>query len=120
MRNFSVANSTVEELGPPSTSYDLSTMRALGFSASSCSWKGGLPKCAVISVPPAMIAAAASGCGNATDSLSSLLNCASPHSLADASCSTRDCTDTPTAGTAMRSLSVKSAIVFTSGLLLTR
>ncbi|KAG0739784.1 hypothetical protein G6F24_017230 [Rhizopus arrhizus] len=95
-------------------------MRALGFSASSCAWNGGLPKWPVISVPPAMIAAAASGCGSATEILSSLLNCASPHSLADASCSTRDCTDTPTAGTAMRSLSVKSAMVFTLGLFVTR
>ena len=42
-------------------------MRALGFSASSCSWNGGLPKWPVISVPPAMIAAAASGCGSATE-----------------------------------------------------
>jgi hypothetical protein len=31
----------------------------------------------------------------------------------------RDCTDTPTAGSAMRSLSLKSAM-FTAGLLLTR
>ncbi|MCY1540496.1 hypothetical protein D9M68_761410 [compost metagenome] len=106
--------------GPPSTWYEFSTMRAFGLPASSCSWNGGLPKCPVISVPPLMIAAAASGCGSATLILSSLLNSLSPHSLADAICSTRDCTDTPTAGSAMRSLSVKSAIDFTFGLLLTR
>ncbi|MNV83944.1 hypothetical protein D3C71_1777840 [compost metagenome] len=95
-------------------------MRALGLPANSSSWKGGLPKCALISVPPLMMAAAASGCGRATCSLSSRWYSLSPHSLADAYCSTRDCTETPTAGVAMRSLSVKSAIVLTAGLLLTR
>src|SRR5450830_601540 len=35
-------------------------------------------------------------------------------------CSTRDCTETPTAGRAMRSLSLRSAMVLTLGLLLTR
>jgi hypothetical protein len=40
--------------------------------------------------------------------------------LAAAYCRKRDCTDTPTAGTAMRSLSVMSAMVLTLGLLLTR
>ncbi|MCY1251223.1 hypothetical protein D9M72_649570 [compost metagenome] len=95
-------------------------MRAFGLPASSCSWNGGLPKCPVISVPPEMIAAAASGCGTATVHLSSRLYSLSPHCFAAASCSTRDCTDTPTAGKAMRSFSVKSAMVFTLGLLLTR
>ena len=42
------------------------------------------------------------------------------HCFAAAYCSTRDCTDTPTAGTAMRSFVLRSAIVFTFGLLLTR
>ena len=38
-------------------------MCAFGLPASSCSWNGGLPKWPLISVPPVMIAAAASGCG---------------------------------------------------------
>ncbi|MNP45012.1 hypothetical protein D3C76_1389020 [compost metagenome] len=52
--------------------------------------------------------------------LSRRLNSLSPHCLAAAYCRKRDCTDTPTAGTAMRSFSVKSAMVLTLGLLLTR
>ena len=95
-------------------------MCAAGLPASSCSWNGGLPKWAVISVPPLMMAAAASGWGRATEILSSLAYSLLPHCLAEAHCRMRDCTDTPTAGTAIRSFSVKSAIVFTLGLLLTR
>ena len=94
-------------------------MRALGLAASSRSWNGGLPKWPVISVPPAMMAAAASGWGRvcvSRSSRSSRLNSLSPHCFAAASCRMRACTDTPAAGSAMRSLSVKSAMVLTFGL----
>ncbi|MNT80937.1 hypothetical protein D3C72_2204700 [compost metagenome] len=95
-------------------------MWAFGFCASSCSWNGELPKWPLSSVPPAMMAAAASGCGKVCVILSRRANSLSPHCFATAICKMRACTETETAGKAMRSLSVKSARVFTLGLLLTK
>ncbi|MCY1452393.1 hypothetical protein D9M71_693080 [compost metagenome] len=88
--------------------------------ASTWSWNGGLEKCAFSSVPPASRAAVASGWGTARVYLSRRLYSLSPHCLAAAYCRKRDCTETPTAGRAMRSFSLKSVMVFTLGLLLTR
>ncbi|MCY1448766.1 hypothetical protein D9M71_654640 [compost metagenome] len=88
--------------------------------ASTWSWNGGLEKCPFSSVPPANSAAVASGCGTAKVYLSRRLYSLSPHCWAAAYCRKRDCTETPTAGTAIRSLSEMSAMVFTLGLLLTR
>src|SRR3546814_8658792 len=56
-----VANSSVEEPGPPSTSYDDNILWAFGLPASSWFQNGGVAKWAVTSVPPLMMAAVASG-----------------------------------------------------------
>jgi hypothetical protein len=104
------ACSEVHDDGPPITSWLLSTMCTAALPASASSWNGGLPKQAVISVPPLMIAAVASGCGSATCSASRRAYSASPRSRLETSCGFRDCTEMPIADSAMRSLAVKSAI----------
>ncbi|MCY1384641.1 hypothetical protein D9M69_729230 [compost metagenome] len=96
-----------------------STTCTFGFSRA-WFWNGGLEKWPFSSVPPDFGAAVASGCGRATVYLSRRAYSLSPHCLAAAYWRKRDCTETPTAGTAMRSWSLRSAMVLTFGLLLTR
>ena len=66
-----------------------------------------------------MTATAAVGCPIDTVNASSAVRLSAPNVFAAAICSTIACTEIFTAGTAMRSLSVKSRSVFTAGLRVT-
>jgi hypothetical protein len=90
-------------------------MCAFGLPASSWSWNGGLPKW--------LLSSSAGDDGGSGVRVRHRLRqaveaveFAVPHCLAAAICRMRACTDTVTAGSAMRSLSLKSAMVFTFGL----
>ena len=80
----------------------------------------GLEKCAVISEPPLVSAAVASGCGRLTEIWSKRWKSSLPYSLAVSICRVRDWKPTPAAGTAIRSFSDRSCSVFTSSRLLNR
>ena len=92
-------------------------MRIAGFS--SCwYWNGAEVKCDVISSLPDSIAAVPSGWLMPTVSLSSTSNL--PNVFSAIICSMIACTDTFGAGSAMRSLSVKSRIDLMFGLRVVR
>src|SRR3569832_1320519 len=105
----------VKVCGPPSTSYEFRTV-CTSLSSSCMNWNGGTLNAAVICAPPLSSAIVASGGVIEIDSGSSFLNSFGPHCLAAAICRVSACTEVRTAGTAMRSLSVKSAIVLIAGL----
>src|SRR6185295_4564322 len=113
-RNLAEVQIAVKVCEPPITSKELSTVCTL-LSSSCWYWNGGTLNAAVICAPPLSNATVASGGVIDTVSGSSFSNSFSPNALDAAICSVRACTDDFTAGTAMRSLSLKSLMVLILG-----
>ena len=113
-RNFAEVQIAVKVCEPPITSNELSTVW-MSLSSSCMYWNGGTLKAAVICAPPLSKATVASGGVIETVSGSSFSNSLAPKSLAAAICNVIACTEDFTAGTAMRSLSLKSLTVLMLG-----
>src|SRR5262249_18276987 len=112
--NFEDVHRHVNVCGPI-TSNELRTVWIFG-SLSCSNWNGGTLNTALMSALPPSSAIVDAGGDIDTMIRASFAELASPHSLAAAICRVTACTDTLIAGSAMRSLSVKSAIVLIAGL----